>query len=52
MALGGGKLAGGNPERGRVDNDFYATDPKSTKALLDNVKFEGNSFLEPCQLKL
>lgn len=48
MALAGGKLAGGNPERGRVDNDFYATDPKSTKALLDNVKFEGNSFLEPC----
>ena len=48
MALAVGKLAGGNPERGRVDNDFYATDPKSTKALLDNVKFEGNSFLEPC----
>lgn len=46
--LAGGKLAGGNPERGRVEDDFYATDPKSTKALLDNVKFEGNSFLEPC----
>lgn len=46
--LAGGKLAGGNPERGRVDNDFYATDPKSTKALLDEVKFEGDLFLEPC----
>lgn len=46
--LAGGKLAGGNPERGRVEDDFYATDPKSTKALLDNVKFEGDSFLEPC----
>ena len=46
--LAGGKLAGGNPERGRVDNDFYATDPKSTRALLDNVEFYGNSFLEPC----
>ncbi len=33
-------LAGGIPERGRVDNDFYAIDPKSIKALLDNVKFE------------
>jgi len=30
----GGKLAGGNPERGRVDNDYYATHPESTKALL------------------
>lgn len=30
----GGKLAGGNPSRGRVENDFYATNPESTKALL------------------
>jgi len=30
----GGKLAGGNPARGRVENDFYATNPESTKALL------------------
>jgi hypothetical protein len=30
----GGKLAGGNPSRGRVENDFYATHPDSTKALL------------------
>lgn len=30
----GGKLAGGNPERGRVENDFYATHPDSTNALL------------------
>jgi hypothetical protein len=34
----GGKIAGGNPERGRVDNDYYATHPDSTKALLE--KFE------------
>lgn len=27
--LSGNKLAGGNPERGRVDNNFYATDPKA-----------------------
>ena len=31
----GGKLAGGNPERGRVENDFYATHPDSVKALLE-----------------
>jgi len=31
----GGKLAGGNPARGRVENDFYATNPDSTKALLE-----------------
>lgn len=30
----GGKLAGGNPARGRVKNDFYATHPDSTRALL------------------
>jgi hypothetical protein len=30
----GGKLAGGNPARGRVENDFYATHPDSTEALL------------------
>jgi len=31
----GGNLAGGNPSRGRVENDFYATHPDSTKALLE-----------------
>lgn len=31
----GNKLAGGNPSRGRVENDFYATHPSSTKALLE-----------------
>jgi|TARA_Y100000034_G_scaffold43202_1_gene52754 hypothetical protein len=30
----GGKLAGGNPTRGRMKNDFYATHPDSTKTLL------------------
>jgi len=30
----GGQLAGGNPTRGRVENDFYATHPDSVKALL------------------
>lgn len=30
----GNKLAGANPSRGRVENDFYATHPDSTRALL------------------
>lgn len=46
--LSGGKLAGGNPERGRVENDFYATDPSSVKVFLDTYKLEGTKFLEPC----
>ena len=31
----GGQLAGGNPTRGRVENDFYATHPDSVRALLE-----------------
>lgn len=48
--LGGGKLAGGNPERGRVENDFYATDPSSVRMLLDTYDLiEDNAVvLEPC----
>ena len=32
--MNGANIAGGNPVRGRVDNDYYATHPDSTKALL------------------
>lgn len=31
----------------RVEDDYYATDPESTRALLEVETFEGN-FLEPC----
>ena len=31
----GNKIAGGNPTRGRVENDYYATHPDSTKSLLE-----------------
>jgi len=31
----GNKIAGGNPLRGRVENDYYATHIDSTKALLE-----------------
>lgn len=50
MSLQGGKLAGGNPASSRVENDFYATDPKAVKMLLDkyNILRTGNCVLEPC----
>lgn len=48
--LNGGNLAGGNPSRGRVENDFYATDPQTVKLFL-NEFFKDNEFtgdiLEP-----
>lgn len=48
MKLSGNKLAGGNPENERVENDFYATNPKAVEMLLKEYKFNGTSFLEPC----
>lgn len=44
----GGKLAGGNPERGRVENDYYATHPDSTKAFLDVWKIEYPALEPSC----
>ncbi len=44
----GGKLAGGNPARGRMENDFYATNPLSTKALLEVENFIGNIYEPAC----
>ena len=32
--MNGSNIAGGNPLRGRVENDYYATHPDSTQALL------------------
>lgn len=46
--LSGGKLAGGNPENGRVEHDYYATNPMAVKMLLDNYKLIGKAILEPC----
>lgn len=48
MSLTGGKLAGGNPETERVENDWYATNPKAVEMLLKHYKFNGKTFLEPC----
>jgi len=44
--LKGSKIAGGNPTRGRVENDYYATHPDSVKALL-KVDFVIYPVLEP-----
>lgn len=44
--LNGSSLAGGTPVRGRVENDYYATPPESTQALLNVLELNG-SILEP-----
>ena len=46
--LAGGKLAGGNPENERVENDYYATNPKAVEMLLQNYTFNADMILEPC----
>lgn len=48
ILLSGGKLAGGNPENGRVENDYYATNPEAVKMLLDKYTFNAKTILEPC----
>ena len=45
--LTGTSLSGTSVSRSRVADDYYATPPESTKALLEVEKFEGN-ILEPC----
>lgn len=45
--LTGTSLAGTSASRDRVEEDYYATPPESTQALLNLEKFEGN-VLEPC----
>jgi hypothetical protein len=45
-SLSGGRLAGGNPVRGRVQDDFYATPNEATEALFQVEQFIGN-VLEP-----
>ncbi len=48
----GAMMAGGNPdaERGRADNDFYATPPPVTAALFDAYRhrLHGATIWEPC----
>jgi len=44
----GSKIAGGNPTRGRVENDYYATHTDSTKALIEVETFVGNIYEPAC----
>lgn len=48
--LSGGKLAGGNPENGRVENDFYATNPLAVEMLDKVYPLDCNDkyVLDPC----
>lgn len=48
--LSGARLAGGDPSRGRAENDFYATPQSSVQDLLDREVFclDNNIMLEPC----
>lgn len=45
--LSGGQLAGGNSKYIREENDYYATPPTCTEALLEKENFTG-TVLEPC----
>lgn len=48
MSLSGAKIAGGNPKNGRVDFDYYATNPEAVQMLLNAHRFYGIDALEPC----
>lgn len=48
MSLPAANIAGKNKERQSANNEFYATNPKATRALLQREPFEGSLFLEPC----
>lgn len=51
MGVTGASLTGGRRQNGRerIENDFYATDPKSVYALFENFLFKKiNRVLEPC----
>lgn len=44
MSLTGAKLVGDNPERGRVENDYYATPFNATEALLNALNESGDTL--------
>lgn len=46
--LRGGNLAGGNPSRGRVEDDFYATPVEATEALMQREIFAGEIWECAC----
>ena len=44
MSLTGTKLVGDNPERGRVENDYYATPFKATEDVLNALLKSGETL--------
>lgn len=47
-SLPGHALAGKSVTRDRVDNDFYATNPKAVEMLFEAEPFNVGDYLEPC----
>lgn len=49
--MNGSNIAGANPKNGRVENDYYATNPADTSAFLELIEYEydlnNTSILEP-----
>lgn len=56
MSISGAKLAEGSPARGRVSEDFYATDPETVRLFIQRFHEDGESLnawsgckiIEPC----
>jgi len=46
--LTGTSLVGGSVNYERVENDYYATDPDSTRAILERLNIHNHRFYEPC----
>jgi hypothetical protein len=46
--MNGSNIAGGNPARGRVENDFYATPEEATQALMEAEIFNGTIWEPAC----
>ena len=44
----GSNIAGGKSDRGRAEDDFYATNPKDVKDFLNAYGEIKGSVLEPC----
>ena len=45
--MNGSNIAGSNSDRGRVEDDYYATNPKAVEMLLDREHFDCVDVLEP-----
>ena len=48
FALNGYKLLGGGSKESRIENDYYATNPKAVRMLLERYELKADTILEPC----